>query len=263
MTLHFINFESALHSIEEITKQSCNHFSVLHQLTNGYLNLYFKYSGELYQKSYNNIISGKYDENDFTVLNTEYIDDTFLKIKLANTNHDDLYQVFTKGKKLKVGNVYKLRGTNTFHLLQDGFHVNAEFYDEDMYNLYIDMLIENNEQFKSLLMMDSNKKELIELNRYEYLSLNDLYFSSEEIEELIYPFKYDHISNLYTNRERDLANKLLVQFFSERLLKLKPDLSKLKQSKIIASAMEAIKRPLAERTIQDQLKEKTVQIKNT
>jgi hypothetical protein len=122
---------------------------------------------------------------------------------------------------------------------------------------YWDMLTEIDESQVNLILMNSNKRELIEFNQYENLYLDDLYFSSDEIENLISPLKQDRTSNLYTDKERDLANKLLVQFFADRLLKIKPELhsSKTKQSKIIALAMTDINRQLSERTIRDQLKE--------
>lgn len=257
MTVYYLNFESALHAIEMSTKQTCNHFTVLHYLTNGYLNLYFKYTGELYEKCYKSIVSEKYDENDFLIVSTEKVTETFLKIKLPSLNDKQLYHFLLKETKLKVSNVHKASQSTTYHLLQDDHHQNFDFYDEDLFNAYIDLLSENGDIANNLLMKDSKGKELTHLNRYEFLTLNEVYFSSEEIEELIVGIKQDQRSNLIIEREKNLANKILVQFFSNQLLKIKPELSKIRQSKIITQAMRAINRPLSERTILDQLKEKT------
>lgn len=256
MTLHFLNYQSALHSIEEHTKQTCNNFTILHYLTNNYLNLYFQYTGELYQKSYKSIVFERFDENDFTIISTEKVINSFLRIKLSSLDDKKLYQVFNENKKLKVGNVHKLRGTETYHLLLDNYHTYDDFYDEDLFNTYIDMLLENEELPEKLMMMDSKGKELTEFNRYEFLDLDDLYFSSEEIEELTIGIRQDHRSNIYKNRDQDLANQVLIQFFAQQLLKRKPELSKMKQAKIIESVMKDIKRPMSARTIRDQLKEK-------
>lgn len=257
MTLHFLNFKSALRSISESTKQASNVFTVLHLISSDYLNLYCRYTGALYKKSYNSLISGKYDENDFTVFNTEYVKDVFLKIKMQALNQDTLYELFCKGGQVKVGDVHKLHDNETYHLLQDKYHIELSLHDDKMQEAYWDMLTEIDETQVNLFLRDSNKRELIEFNRYENLNLDDLYFSSDEIEELISPLKEDRTSNLYTDKERDIANKLLVQFFADRLLKIKPELhsSKTKQSKIITLAMADIGRPLSERTIRDQLKE--------
>jgi len=258
MTQHFLNYESALYAIEEHTKQTCNSFTVLHYITNGYLNLYFHYTGELYRKLYKSIVSEEFEENDFTITSTDKVINSFLRIKLSSLDNKKLYQVFNENEKLKVGNVHTLRSTETYHLLQDNYHINVDFYDEDLFNTYIDMLLENEELPDNLLMMDSKGRELTQFNRYEFLDLNDLYFSSEEIEELVIGIKQDHRSNLYTNRDRDLANQVLIQFFAQQLLKRKPELSKMKQAKIIESVMKDIKRPMSVRTIRDQLKEKMV-----
>lgn len=257
MTLHFLNFKSALRSISESTKQASNVFTVLYLISNNSLNLYFKYTGALYRKSYNSIVSGKYDENDFTVFKTEYVEDIFLKIKMPTLSEDALYKLFCKGEQVKVGNVHRLYDYETYHLLQDKYHVELQLHDTNMKAAYWDMLTEIDENQINLILMDSNKRELIEFNRYENLNLDDLYFSSDEIEELTSPLKEDRVFNLYTDKERDLANKLLVQFFADHLLKIKPELrsSKTKQSKIITLAMADIGRPLSERTIRDQLKE--------
>jgi hypothetical protein len=257
MTLHFLNFTSALRSISESTKQASNYFTVLHLISNNYLNLYFRYTGALYRKSYNNIVSAKYDENDFTISKTEYVKDIFLKIKMPTINEDDLYELFCKGNHVKVGCVQKLDDYETYHLLQVKYHIELRLHDDNMKASYWDMLTEIDESQVNLILMNSNKRELIEFNQYENLYLDDLYFSSDEIENLISPLKQDRTSNLYTDKERDLANKLLVQFFADRLLKIKPELhsSKTKQSKIIALAMTDINRQLSERTIRDQLKE--------
>lgn len=257
MTLHFLNFTSALRSISESTKQASNYFTVLHLISNNYLNLYFRYTGALYRKSYNNIVSAKYDENDFTISKTEYVKDIFLKIKMPTINEDDLYELFCKGNHVKVGCVQKLDDYETYHLLQVKYHIELRLHDDNMKASYWDMLTEIDESQVNLILMNSNKRELIEFNQYENLYLDDLYFSSDEIESLISPLKQDRTSNLYTDKERDLANKLLVQFFADRLLKIKPELhsSKTKQSKIIALAMTDINRQLSERTIRDQLKE--------
>lgn len=256
MTLHFINYESALRSIEESTKQLCNHFTVLHYITNGYLNLYFKYSGELYKKSYNSIVSEKFDENDFTIMNTEKVNNLFLQIKMSSLIDEQLYQIFNNEQKIKVGNVHKLDGAETYHLLQDDNHVNVNFYDEELFNSYIDMLLECHELSEKLIALDSNGKELSQFNRYEYLGLNELYFSSEEIEELINLIQHDRRTNLYSNRERDLSNRLLIKYFADQIVKTKPTLSKMKQAEVIKLAMDGINRPMAVRTIRDHLKEK-------
>ena len=258
MTLHFLNYESALHSIEEHTKQTCNNFTIMHYLTNSYLNLYFQYSGELYKKCYKSIVSEKFNENDFKITNTEKVSNSFLRIKLGSLDNKNLYDVFNGNKKLKVGNVHKPRGSETYHLLRDGNHINANFYDEDLFNTYIDMLLENEDLAYNLMMKDSEGKELYQFNRYELLNLDDLYFSSEEIEELVIGTKQDHRSNLYTNRNRDLGNQVLIQFFAQQLLQKNPKLSKMRQAEIIESIMRDIKRPLSVRTIRDQLKEKMV-----
>ena len=253
MARHFLNYTSALKSIGYQIQQVCNEFTLLHFITNGYLNIYFKYQGCIYKKIYNKQMFNKYNENDFTIFNTEYVDD-FLRVKIPTLTGNELYQVIKGETELKVGNVHKELDNETYHLLKEGNHIPVFPDDKDEAKAYINLLLENEDIEEYIIGKNSNKRELIEINRYEFLTADELYFCSEEIESLQSPLPDKRQSNLIDKKHRDKANQVLVQHFANLIHQSSPELSKNEQAKIIALAMSHIKQPLSERTIRDQLK---------
>ena len=64
----FLNYEETIKYLKNVTRQNSNRFTLMHLLSNGYLNAYLNYDGELCSKMYDAVSNGI---GDFTTYSTE------------------------------------------------------------------------------------------------------------------------------------------------------------------------------------------------
>lgn len=217
MTNYFLNLDSALESIQTHTMQKCNEFTLLHYITNGYLNLYFKYTGYLYEKSYNNFSVYDFNKEDFTILSTVSLQDTFLEINLEEIDYSQLYQVFhNQSNTLNVCEVFMAESENTYHLAKECVHTKHNpSATEDIISLY--KFLDEELPFKSYELSNSKDIDLSQINTSVQLNFENIYFCSDEIEGLKSPSSNKRSANTYNRNNLSLENKLLIQYFNEKL----------------------------------------------
>lgn len=179
----FVNVDSAIEKIEDLTKQKCNFYTLLHYVSNGYMNVYFNYCGELYEKSYRAILETNYSEEDFTIVGTE----CFLgKLKLGH--HEGvraLKTIFLQDDKYLVGNIFKENSTSTFRPLNDGYHKPDVSKSREEVIALLELLIEQGEIDSSeIFLKHCSQVNLSQINRNVYLIASDILFKLEEIESI-------------------------------------------------------------------------------
>ena len=179
----FVNVDSAIEKIEDLTKQKCNFYTLLHYVSNGYMNVYFNYQGELYEKSYKAILESNYSEDDFTILGTEY----FLgKLKFGHQDAVEILKtVLLNNEKYLVGNAFKENDKRIFHPLKDGKHKpDVSKSHEDVIAL-LELLIEQGEIDPSeLVLKHCSEVNMSEINRNVYLIASDILFKLEELDSI-------------------------------------------------------------------------------
>lgn len=179
----FVNGDSAIEKIEDLTKQKCNFYTLLHYVSNGYMNVYFNYCGELYEKSYRAILEVNHSEEDFTIVRTE----SFIgKLKLSLYDGvRALNTIFLKDEKYLVGNIYKENSTRIFRPLNDGYHKpNVSKSNEDVIALLV-LLIEQGEiDPTELVFKHCSEVNMSKINRNVYLIASDILFKLDEIDSI-------------------------------------------------------------------------------
>ena len=139
----FVSVDSAIQTIEDLTRQKCNLYTLLHYVSNGYMNVYFNYRGELYEKSYQAILEVNYSEKDFTIIGTECFSG---KLKLG---HQDavraLNTILINNENYLVGNVFKEGDKRIFHPLKNGNHKPDVSKSHEEVIALLELLIEQGE----------------------------------------------------------------------------------------------------------------------
>jgi hypothetical protein len=179
----FVNVDSAIEKIEDLTKQKCNFYTLLHYVSNGYMNVYFNYCGELYEKSYRAILERNYSEEDFTIVGTE----CFLgKLKLSH--HEGvraLNTILLNNENYLVGNVFKGDDERIFHPLKDGNHKPDVSKSHEEVIALLELLIEQGEIDSSeLFLKHCSQVNLSQINKNVYLIDSSILFKLEEIESI-------------------------------------------------------------------------------
>lgn len=179
----FVNVDSAIEKIEDLTKQKCNFYTLLHYVSNGYMSVYFNYCGELYEKSYRAILEVNHSEEDFTIVRTE----SFMgKLKLSLYDGvRALNTIFLQDEKYLVGNIYKENSTSIFRPLNDGYHKPDVSKRREEVIALLELLMEQGEiDSTELFNKHSSQVNINLLNRNVYLIASDILFKLEEIERI-------------------------------------------------------------------------------
>lgn len=179
----FVNVDSAIEKIEDLTKQKCDSYTLLHYVSNGYIDVYFNYRGELYEKIYKAILEVNYSEEDFTIIGTEYFSG---KLKLG---HQDavraLRTILLQDEKYLVGNVFKENGKSIFRPLKDGNHKPDLSKSSEELIALLELLIEQGEIDSSeLFNKHCSQASISEINRNMYLTASDIFFKVDDIEKI-------------------------------------------------------------------------------
>lgn len=179
----FVSVDSAIEKIEDLTKQKCNFYTLLHYVSNGYMNVYFNYRGELYEKSYQAILEVNYSEEDFTIIGTEYFSG---KLKLSNQDAvRALRTILLHNEKYLVGNVFKENGKSIFCPLKDGNHKPDLSKSHEEVIALLELLIEQGEIYYSeLFNKHCSQIGISQINRNVYLIASDILFKVDEIERI-------------------------------------------------------------------------------
>lgn len=264
MIKHFLNLDSAIESIQKQTMQKCNEFTLLHYITNGYLKLYFKYTGYLYEKSYNNFSVYDFDKEDFTILSTASLQDTFLEINLEGIDYSQLFKVFhNQTDTLNVHEVFMGESPNIYHLAKECVHSkHSPSSKADIISLY--KFLDEELPFRSYELSNSKDIDLSQINTSTQLNSENIYFCSDEIDGLKSPSSNKRSVNTYNRNNLSLENKLLIQYFYEKLDEVNKDHRHLfldDKATIIEKTMKAINRPIEWSTIRKYLKDPSRLIK--
>lgn len=179
----FVGVDSVIEKIEKLTKQKCNIYTLLHYVSNGYMSIYFNYQGELYEKSYKAILESNYNEEDFTIIGTEYYSG---KLKLG---HQDavsaLRTIFLENKKYLVLNVFKENNKSVFRALKDGnYKPDLSNSHEELIAL-LELLIEQGEiDSNELFNKHCSQVAISKINRSVHIVASDILFKFKEIERI-------------------------------------------------------------------------------
>lgn len=261
---YFLNIDSALVALEEHTLIRSNYFTLLHYLTNGYLSLYFKYSGDIYEKEYSNFSQYDFDKNDFIVKSTNSLTDEYLKINLQAIKESELYAVFKHEENtITVREVFRDDLSTNHQLAKQGTHVTHDpSTTDDLLALY--KFLEEEPPFRSYILMYSKDIDLADIDHEVKLTKNQLFFCSDEIEGLKSPSANKRAMNIYNRNNLSLENKLLVQYFNKKLDEVNKEKRKLTQddrATIIHHVMISIHRTIEWTVVREQLKDPSRLIK--
>ena len=179
----FVSVDSAIEKIENLTKQKCNCYTLLHYVSNGYMNVYFNYQGELYEKSYKAILEANYSEKDFTIIGTKYFSG---KLKLG---HQDaikaLRTILLDNEKYLVLNVLKENSKSIFRALKDGNHKPDLSKSREEVIALLELLIEQGEiDSNELFNKHCSEIAISKINRSVHLVASDILLNSNEIERI-------------------------------------------------------------------------------
>ena len=176
----FININQAIEMISNLTKQKCNIFTLIHYISNGYLNIYFDYSGELYRKNYNAILQKNFLETDFTIINTE---DYCGQLKLRECDLSEAIEIILlKNENYLVQSINKESGSGIYHALLDGKHQPPKAIDNEEFNALLDMLLETGELDPTdIVMKHCSQVDFNTIDRKVYLNKSNILINSNEI----------------------------------------------------------------------------------
>lgn len=176
----FININQAIEVISNLTKQKCNIFTLIHYFSNGYLSIYFDYSGELYRKNYNAILQKNFVETDFTIIKTE---DYCGKLKLRGCDLSEAIEIILlKNENYLVKSVNKESGSGIYHALLDDNHQPPKAIDNEEFNALLDMLLETGEfDPKDIVMKHCSQVDFNAIDRKVYLNKSNILINSNEI----------------------------------------------------------------------------------
>ena len=176
----FLNYEETIKYLKNVTRQNSNGFTLMHFLSNGYLNAYLNYEGELCSKMYDVLSNGI---DDFTIYSTELYAGYLI---LNNKEHlKVLNQVLIDDKAANIVNFYKPSDCKIYSPLVAGTHVNYGGLSMKDLEAYIDMIEACGETVqKDITGMRSEKLDLKTIIRNLRVNKKDLLFKIEEINSI-------------------------------------------------------------------------------
>lgn len=179
----FVSADLAIEKIEGLTKQKCNFYTLLHYVSNGYVDLYFNYQGELYEKSYKAILETNYSEEDFIIISTEYYSG---KLKLGKQDAvNALRTIMLDKKKYLVQNVFKENSKSIFRALKEGNHKPDLSKSREEVIALLELLIEQGEiDSTELFNKHCSQVDINQINRNVYLMASEILFKMGEIESI-------------------------------------------------------------------------------
>lgn len=208
----FLNYEESIKYLKSITRQNINEFTLMHFLSNGYLNAYLAYDGELCSKMYD-VLSK--DIDDFTIFSTEVY--TGYLVLNDEGHHSFLSQILIDDKTVNIANFFKISDFKIYSPLVAGTHINYKGISMEDLNAYIEMLEACGEPVqKNITGMKGKELNLKKIIRNLSINKKDLLFSIEEMNSIPLSHHALNRSGQFYASELGLALELWEEIYLSR-----------------------------------------------
>lgn len=176
----YLNYEEAIKYLKKITLQNSNEFTLMHFISNGYLNAYLDYDGELCSKMYDALSTGA---DDFTIYSTELY--TGYLILNSEEHLSILNQILIDDKTVEIVNFAKISDSKIYSPLVDGTHINYGGLSMEDVEAYIDMIEACGETVqKDIIGMRSQELNIKEIFLKKLINKKDLLFKIQEMNNI-------------------------------------------------------------------------------